>query len=243
MNTLSRKQREIRQRNELLLDIAESIICDGCHNELSMDRLAEISEYSKGTVYQHFSCKEELLVHLCIRGMRTLVGLFKKAAAYTGNTRERITAVCLAHRLYARLMPLHFSMIQVIKGGPIREKVSPESQQIVHDLEKAVIGTLMAVIIEAIEKNELELPPGIQPGDVLYGFWASSYGGLLLQTYEINYQELRIDDPDASLERMVQAHLDGLNWSPLTRNFDYRKTIKKLTNDQELSGHQHTAQH
>ncbi len=34
------------------------IVRDGYHG-LSMDRIAEALEYSKGTIYQHFSCKKK----------------------------------------------------------------------------------------------------------------------------------------------------------------------------------------
>ena len=55
---------------------------------LSMDRLAEATEYSKGTVYQHFSTKEDLVMALASQTMEQRVSLFERVAgsgAYLAN--------------------------------------------------------------------------------------------------------------------------------------------------------------
>ncbi len=61
MTPLSRKQREIRDRELLILDNAAELLYQEGYAGLSMERIAEAIEYSKGTVYQHFKCKEEVL--------------------------------------------------------------------------------------------------------------------------------------------------------------------------------------
>ncbi len=64
---MTRKQREIRQREAYLLDVARKMLMEHGFSGLSMDRLAEATEYSKGTVYQHFSTKEDLVAALAVR--------------------------------------------------------------------------------------------------------------------------------------------------------------------------------
>jgi AcrR family transcriptional regulator len=48
MGTLTRKQREVRQRERALLGIARKMLIEQGYAGLSMDRLAEATEYSKG---------------------------------------------------------------------------------------------------------------------------------------------------------------------------------------------------
>jgi AcrR family transcriptional regulator len=43
-----------------------------------MDKIAEKVEYSKGSIYQYFSCKEEVVCVLCEESMGQLVSLFKR---------------------------------------------------------------------------------------------------------------------------------------------------------------------
>ena len=88
MNTLTRKQREIADRHTRFLDIAKSLIETEGYSTLSMDRIAELAEYSKGTVYQHFSCKEEILIQLCNQNGQILKSLFERACDYSSGTRH-----------------------------------------------------------------------------------------------------------------------------------------------------------
>jgi AcrR family transcriptional regulator len=64
MVTSPRKQRKYEQREALLLAIARKILLHGGYHGLTMARVADSAEYSKGTLYQHFSCKEELIITL-----------------------------------------------------------------------------------------------------------------------------------------------------------------------------------
>ena len=62
MDTLTRKQREIREREQLILDVARDMLLTRAYLGVTMDRIAQEIEYSNGTVYQHFSNKEDVLV-------------------------------------------------------------------------------------------------------------------------------------------------------------------------------------
>ena len=49
---------------------------------LTMDRIADEAEYSKGTIYQHFTCKEEIVAALGIRSAKKRqVNSFRGASA------------------------------------------------------------------------------------------------------------------------------------------------------------------
>src|SRR5690242_3515432 len=105
--TLTRKQREIQGREQRILDVARSMIVDDGYHGLSMDRIAEALEYSKGTIYQHFSCKEEILMALVNQTMERRLNMFRRAAAFRGRSRERLTAIGLAAELFFQLYPDH----------------------------------------------------------------------------------------------------------------------------------------
>ena len=83
--TLTRKQREVHDREGRILEVARSMIVDDGYHGLSMDRIAEVMEYSKGTIYQHFSCKEDILMALVNQTMERRLDLFRRAAAFRGS--------------------------------------------------------------------------------------------------------------------------------------------------------------
>ena len=67
MATSTRKARELEAREALILDTAQRLVEERGYLGMNMDLVAEATEYSKGTIYQHFSCKEELLSALIER--------------------------------------------------------------------------------------------------------------------------------------------------------------------------------
>src|SRR5580698_969718 len=103
--TLTRKQREIQGREARILEVASKMIVQDGYHGLSMDRIAEALEYSKGTIYQHFSCKEDVLMALVNQAMERRLDLFRRAAAYRGSSRERMSAIGVAAELFFRLYP------------------------------------------------------------------------------------------------------------------------------------------
>src|SRR5277367_6090373 len=85
VSTLTRKQREVHQRELMLLDVARKMLVEDGYAGLKLDRLAEATEYSKGTVYQHFSTKEDLVTALALQTMERRTLLFARAAAFKGR--------------------------------------------------------------------------------------------------------------------------------------------------------------
>src|ERR1700739_1645583 len=100
-----RKQREVQGREGRILEVARAMIVEDGYHGLSMERIAEALEYSKGTIYQHFSCKEEILMALVNQSMDRRLDLFRRAAAFRGGSRERITAIGAACELFFQLYP------------------------------------------------------------------------------------------------------------------------------------------
>ena len=64
MVTISPKQRQILGREVLVLDMARELLLKSGYHGLTMARVAEAVGCSKATVYQHFSCKEEIIIAL-----------------------------------------------------------------------------------------------------------------------------------------------------------------------------------
>ena len=55
MSTSARKEREFAQRQELFLETTRQMLLNIGYLNVTMDRIAQETEYSKGTIYQHFS--------------------------------------------------------------------------------------------------------------------------------------------------------------------------------------------
>jgi len=227
MGTLSRKQREIKEREALILDVATRMLVENGYLELSMDRIAEQIEYSKGTVYQHFSSKEDLVSAIVARTMETRADMFSRAAVYPGRARERMLGIGLASRLFIQLYPYHFKAEQVVRIDSIMGKAGENRRRRIEGCERRCIQIVCGIIRDAIEQGDLTLPDELTPEALTFSLWSMHFGGYALMDSD-PLQELGIDDPPYALYRSIMALLDGLGFAPLTSAWDYEATQEKI---------------
>lgn len=227
LNTLTRKQREIADRHELFLQIARELIHEEGFHQLTMERVAEIAEYSKGTVYQHFSCKEEILIQLCNSCMTSTLKLFERAATFDGSHRERIMAVFCAHGIWNSLYPNDMPMMQNLHTDGVINKVTPTSAVRHDELEKQILGTVSKIVQDAIDDGDLK-NEDLNAIEVVFGLWAANYGGQMISSFDLPLQELGVRDNNMVLARIAIAILDGLDWQPKQSFKEFPALIERI---------------
>jgi AcrR family transcriptional regulator len=232
MGTLTRKQREIQQREEMLLNVARKMLVDHGYAGLSMDRIAELTEYSKGVVYQHFSSKEDLVTALAVQSLQWRVEYFSRAAAFKGRPREKIMAVGVAEELFVRIHPHHFHSERIIKMASLKERVSDERLNDLKSEQNQCFGKVRAIVQSAIDCGDLSLPPKLSPSDIVMALWSLSMGGYSLMHTE---RELLIENGVTAPFNGVRVHchalLDGYGWKPLTAGWDYEQSYRRILNE------------
>lgn len=72
MAELSRKERERQMREQSIIDAAEGIFCEKGFEAASMEEIAETAEFTKRTVYQYFTGKEDLYFAVVLKGFRQI---------------------------------------------------------------------------------------------------------------------------------------------------------------------------
>lgn len=77
MSRNDRKQREFEQRQEDILDTALALCSTHEFESVTVEQIAEKAGIGKGTVYKHFSSKDELFFRINIRFYRGLLKLLK----------------------------------------------------------------------------------------------------------------------------------------------------------------------
>lgn len=225
----TRKERQFRERGDLVLRVARTLLLERGYLGLTMDRIATATEYSKGTIYQHFANKEEIVAALAVQTAEKRVALFERGAASTGSTRERILGVGIAAEVFLRLYPDHFKAEQITRATSIREKISPETAASLLDLEHRCVGIATDVVRDAVSAGELALPDGVAPETVSFGLWCLTYGVFtLLVTEGRPFADLGFADPLRLLERNQNLLLDGHGWTPLSSNHDYAAVRERI---------------
>ncbi len=231
MNTQTRKQREIQEREARILEVASHMLGEVGYLGVTMDRIAEAIDYSKGTVYQHFRNKEELLLALVKHRKDEMVHLFRRAAAFEGTTRERMTAVGEAYILFTRLYPVEFRHLPTLLSPSIYDKVAPDRCQEVMCQDQQCMEVVTQVVEEAVAGGDLTLPDTMTPIALVFGLWSTIYGALTLMQTTISFGEMGLDDPFSTLTRTLQAMLDGVGWHPLSPDFDLDALRSRIRNE------------
>jgi len=214
---------------------------------LTMDKVVARVPYSKGTVYNHFVSKEDLLMGVCNDCMSVLSSLFKRANKFDGSPRERVLTVLYGYLLHAQLHPDRFMLVISAKTPNLMERASEKRLTEHRLLEQDLMGALSEQVLVAIDKGQLCLPAHMTVQQVVFANWATAFGAIALLLSHVDQCSGR-DGLLVEREAMnnINLLLDGLNWHPLSNEFDYQSTLKRVAEEifpEELAVLATTSQH
>lgn len=215
MEVLSRKQREIRDRERQILSLARPILVAEGYQSLSMDRLAAKMEYAKGTLYNHFPNKEEIVAALAIESLELRRKMFELASTNAKDSRIRMTAIGCACDLYAGEFGEHFAVEQMLRNSVIWEKSSEKRQNIIQQCELRCMAVVAGVVRDAIASGDLTLPENMEPEEFVFGFWALTYGSHALIATSPSLPDIGVSDPVRSIRFHGWTLMNGYSWNPM----------------------------
>lgn len=228
---LSKSEQKKVDREQELVDLAVIILNKEGFAGLSLEKLTAQSKYSKGTIYNHFSSKEDCLSALCIRAVSSILTLFNRALSFNGNSREKAVAVHYAYQLYARLEPTLFMAVLSSKAPGVREKTSVERTQVMDALEFEINNFSDAMFKNAVADGSLQIPAHLSIETLTFSNWAMSFGTNALATSATEAKAVNRLDPNTLLLQNISILLDGMNWQPLSMDWDYQKTWQRVENE------------
>ncbi|NIA12715.1 MAG: TetR family transcriptional regulator [Nitrospiraceae bacterium] len=222
------KQRELQQRDEMHLEIARDIFLREGYHSLSISRLAKATGFSRPTLYERFSSKEELIVELGLRCQRELLSFLQKASAFSGRPRERMVAVAAVIRHYLDRY-LDDQRISNFSGTDVvLEKVSRDLQRQHAELDKQMFCLLQDIIEDAVRQGDLTFPTGTTAQTLTLTLWILTDGLAAALCGSVPFDHLEIADPVAALLRNVHVLYDGYGWRPLSSEWDYEDTERRI---------------
>ena len=142
--SLRERLREVRA--ELILDVVEEMLAEKGYHDTSMDEIAARAGVAKGTLYQHFPSKEDLVFALFERNLvlfEQAVGQAARAPLTARAKLERILSYVYRERRgpHARLLQLLYQDMEIRKGllekkGQLRDHMEQVAGQIRTILEE-----------------------------------------------------------------------------------------------------------
>jgi AcrR family transcriptional regulator len=230
MSTASRREREYAEREELILDHARIMLRQHGYLGLNLDRLAEATEYSKGTLYQHFETKEDIVLGIAVGSLEMRTQFFERAGSFKGSSRERIVGVGVADDIIAELYPEHFQVSQMVKSPSIWEKTSQARRLRMGQCEGSCFGTVEKMVREAIHAGDLPVEPA-KAKEVAFGLMTLALGTHLVSGNVEWMARIGIKAPRGALRVSQHRLLDGWEWRPFTKDWDYARTERRVRDE------------
>ena len=227
MSTMTWRERERQEREEAILKAAYDDILTEGYLGLNMSRLAKRVGIANGTLFLHFRTKEDLLLALVSQTAQRFREFFERAEAFKGRPRERMAAVGFADELFSKLYPGHHKLEFLVRADSIWERASEDRRSQFQEKESRCVQVANRIINDALCEGDLELSD-MAPEEVTFGLWTISLGAHTLVAASEPLKHAGISNAYRSLRRAQHALLDGINWRPLTHEWDWDDTYRRI---------------
>ncbi len=218
-------------REKALIYIARDLIEKDYTTILTIDKLVSQAPCSKGTIYKHFINKEDLLMAVCNVCMDELKAIFIRALQFKGSSRERVLAVSVAYVIWAKLHPAQLLVVLFAHSPGVASCCSEQRFKIQQNDELALMNLLISAIEQAISMGEFTLPEAMKVEQVNFAMWSSLWGSMALimnKGTSTKLQPMVFERESFTNTRLI---LDGLGWKPLSTQWDYRTSKKKIAHE------------
>ncbi|WP_018141622.1 TetR/AcrR family transcriptional regulator [Thioalkalivibrio sp. ALJ7] len=214
MGTEDRRQREREAREALFIEKAYELIREEGLLALQMSRLAAACEYATGTLYQHFTSKEDLLAAVATRSTHRRAEGFAQVPGLPLGTRSRMLAIVLSDLDFATANPDYHRLVQYLVTEVVWANVSPARRVALLEAGNPISEAVHAVVAEARESGDLPPAQGISEEEMGLGPWALNVGMQNLANAQGLLDAYDIHRPYEHLIRHFHALMTGWRWEP-----------------------------
>ncbi len=139
-----------------ILGAARTLFLAKSYAEVSMARLAEMAEVTKGALYHHFASKEELYLALLHGDLESKRVLFQSAVDSPGTAKDRLT------RLTEDFLRLPFeerALIQLVRRD-VNIFADPMRSELVDAYQRALPQCVESILTDGIRDGEIRPQDG-----------------------------------------------------------------------------------
>ncbi len=212
-------------REKRILEAGRAIFLQGGWDSFSMERVAEALACSRPLVYAHFPSKEELLLALAIESKLKRLGMSALVLKFQGRSRERMVALDQMETfLFERYLPIEL----FVTSARLRVKTSNERQERLKELELQTHAIGASIVEEGLAAGDLPRLKHFNANKLYFALWTSVWGATYVKRSDFPYEAAGIENPTAVNRLALLYMLDGFGWRPLTDEWDYRATTKRV---------------
>jgi len=199
-----RKLKERLERDELILSVARQLVIEKGLVGLTMQSIANLTDYSKGTIYKHYGCKEDVVAKLVIRCGKQLIDMIDLALEYGNSTRHKVLLVSAAYCIHGQSQPEIAPLLSKLKTPDVRVKLSEKLQIEFSQNEDGMLKRILTLFSEGTGFENSKVM------DAAFGWWTMQWGLQDILANGWDMSALGYAKPELFFFRSLHMYLDGL---------------------------------
>lgn len=129
------KEKLRQKRAELILEVAEEVLMEKGYHDASMDEIAARTGVAKGTLYQHFPAKEDLVFALIDRQLVLFEQTVAQIAASQVSARNKLERIL--HYIYLEQHGSHTQLLHLLHdNADLRKGLFEKKEQLRNHLQQ-----------------------------------------------------------------------------------------------------------
>jgi len=127
MSAPSRRAKEKQIREADIISAEQKLFSQKGFENVSMDQIASEAQFTKRTLYQYFSSKQDLYFAIVLQGFQQLFAYCEEAVKKGGNGIEKLKLSFMAYYRFYRDFPETFHLMNYL--GHVKKKSSPKQKE------------------------------------------------------------------------------------------------------------------
>jgi TetR/AcrR family transcriptional regulator, repressor of fatR-cypB operon len=207
----TRRERERLSKREEILTAARKVFAEKGFEKATLDEIAQVAEFGKGTIYNYFSSKETLFDGILDMILSAFIENAARAIAEIGSARDRLG-------LYAKSMIEFYRTNSDLFRIMVREMNRMELEMINNNLQhiRKRVRELSEILAEAIiiDIQEKHLKP-LDPNKLAMVFIGMVHSFCMIHLNES--RSIAIDAIDDAVDFLITVFFDGISCTSATK--------------------------
>ncbi|USE35372.1 TetR/AcrR family transcriptional regulator [Endozoicomonas sp. SCSIO W0465] len=204
------------QRETTIIQSTLTILKEKGFMDLKMSEVAKQAQLSMGTVYSHFSSKEDLLLGCAIHISRMIASIFHTVLSSPAPAMERLLTLNMAIWLCDARQPHHYYLRQLAMTPDIWQRASTGRARALDDIYHEKSQKVAALIIELMADNPAITDERREDtlSDILMGIWSLGEGlfQISMSGFGLKQPSLQKDNGFSLLTSNLAKYLQGWGW-------------------------------
>lgn len=224
MGIVERKEREKEFKRSIMLEAAEGLILEKGLEQLNMDEVAERAEVSKGSLYQYFNNKNDLVLGICNKATTLLNQEISKVLTNDLPGIELVHMIGATFMTFVNEHPEYFRAMRFHDN--LKEASELEDSSYLHACRDNMQGSFTCMV-RAIQIGiqDGSINSSYEPKELAVLLWGTSHGMVSLAYQHQNTQHFNLlNELGITLKSMFDGYMKmigcGIASEERKKNYD-----------------------